>query len=162
MLQHPAESNHPKNTVQLLKLCMPELEIYIGENQQDFFRQLDKQSLNTDTTLVLYPSNNSVELPAPSEFGQAQNTLIFIDASWRKAKKIWLLNPWLHSFASYHINLGVEGSYGIRKTRLKGALSTLEAVSAVLEHQYQINTDPLMTVFSRFKEDWLKFIPRQD
>ncbi len=93
---------------------------------------------NTPNVAVFYPSPESAELEQAPNLG-AVNTLIFIDGTWRKALKLWSLNPWLHTLPTYRMSPSAPSSYGIRKTKQKNGLSTLEAVSYALEHTEKID-----------------------
>jgi len=82
----------------------------------------------------------------------ANHNVIFIDASWRKALKIWKLNPWLQLCSSWHFTNPPDSQYHIRRTTQESSLSTLESVVYVLEHTHNINCMPLLTLFLKMQE----------
>lgn len=123
VLQHPDEVRHPKNTLRLARLCLPEIQVRVGESPQDFADL--PQWIGSRRALLCYPDDTSAALEqvAPPEL------LIFIDATWRKAYKILQLNPWLQALPRCHFDAAPEGDYRLRKTSRAGGLSTLEAIA---------------------------------
>lgn len=149
ILQHPNEAKHAKNTGRLVKLILPETTILTGESEQDFEELKQQVLLAPQGYHVFYPSNKSqglesVEystLPAP------EKTLIFIDATWRKALKMWHQNPWLQSCHQWHFSDTLIGHYAIRKTSVENGVSTLEAVAYALNQCCDHDEQPLLTLF---------------
>ncbi|NVJ62054.1 MAG: DTW domain-containing protein [Gammaproteobacteria bacterium] len=94
-----------------------------------------------------------------------QNTLsqfdsvLLIDASWRKAKKIFHKNPWLHHLPHGQINLTGSSQYLIRKHSNESSLSTLEALMVL----YKVINAPcyqnLNDIFNHFKLRKLASMP---
>jgi len=78
-----------------------------------------------------------------------------LDGTWRKALKLWRLNPWLWTMPAYRINPTQPSSYGIRKTTQANSLSTLEAVSYALKLNESIETDPLNKLQQAMQSHWL-------
>ncbi|MCJ8311564.1 MAG: DTW domain-containing protein [Saccharospirillaceae bacterium] len=159
VLQHPQEAKHHKNTVQLLKLNIPNCQIFMG-NDDDFnlSEHPEFAHLTTKNTLLLYPQTNSVELSSNSiqqDFAHSSNNsqalnLIVIDSNWKKSKKIFLTNPWLHSLKSYHLLLdGSPSIYQIRKKRQAHFRSTLEATVMALNI---LEDYPMKTSFELLKQ----------
>ena len=153
ILQLPSETKHGKNTARLIPLAIESAEIIVGEKPEDF-RCVSELCENNPNAAVFYPSQTSSELEqAPSL--ETINTLIFLDGTWRKALKIWSLNPWLHGIPTYRISSNEPSSYGIRKTKQANSLSTLEAVSYVLELTEQIDSTPLKRLQQAMQAHWL-------
>ena len=88
VLQEKREAKHAKNTVRLLKLAIPEVQIIEVDVEEDLNTSLS--SLKAHSTGVLFPSEQatSIETLSTSELG-AIETLVLIDATWRRAKRIW-------------------------------------------------------------------------
>lgn len=147
VLQHPSEAKHAKNTARLLSLCLPKVQVYVGEFTDDFAQA--RKELNGRSAAVFYPSSQSLALePNQAEYQRHHfDSLIFIDATWRKAYKIWQRNPWLHKLTNWHFSVPPPGSYHIRKTKLPNALSTLEAVAYVLKTGHKVESAPLYQTF---------------
>tara|TARA_B110000881_G_C18340346_1_gene396188 strand:- start:69 stop:659 length:591 start_codon:yes stop_codon:yes gene_type:complete len=151
ILQHPQEAKHHKNTVQLLKLNIPNCQIFMGDDDDfDLSDHPEFSHITPCNTLLLYPQEHSSELSADTvslDFEDFSGELerlnvIVIDSNWKKSKKIFLTNPWLHSLKSYHLTLDESPSiYQIRKKRQAHFRSTLEATVIALNvlEGYPIN-----------------------
>jgi len=79
--------------------------------------------------VVLYPARSSAVLDEQwvRQCGEVRY-MIVIDATWRKAKKIWELNADLHRLTALRLAGGKESNYRIRKEPEKGYLSTVEGI----------------------------------
>ena len=149
ILQHPSEANHAKNTARLINLCLPETLVYCGETEQDF-AELKAMTLKQPQDFALfYPNDQSAKFEARLQNSQPLpfKQLIFIDATWRKAYKMWKLNPWLANIQSFQFESPQQGKYLVRKAPDPQSLSTLEAVAYALEQGYKCDTRPLITLF---------------
>lgn len=124
VLQHPAERDHPKNTLRLARLCLPDIHVLVGETPEDFRTAV--AALSPAKAVLCYPDPTSVALESRQPVA---SQLVFIDATWRKAHKILQLNPWLQQLPRCHFNAAPVGEYRLRKTRRAGGLSTLEAIA---------------------------------
>jgi len=137
VLQHPSETKNSKGSAIIAKLYLQNYQCLSGE---DFS---DNQQLNTliekhsETTFVIYPSEYALSLD--HYLGQVVDgvegggnsrkiNLIFIDATWRKASKIWHLSSNLHSLPCVRLNPETRSNYRIRKVPEDGFLSTIEAI----------------------------------
>ncbi|WP_440053229.1 tRNA-uridine aminocarboxypropyltransferase [Pseudoalteromonas sp. T1lg65] len=157
ILQHPQETKVAKNTAQLLSLQLKNVELVVGESESDF-ANLQKQLQDADTYL-LYPNSNAVALTTKSAASLTINTLILIDATWKKATKIYQLNPWLHKFPSLQLNVSDQSQYTIRKSIHEYSLSTLEATSQFLSLYEQADFSALMRLQSGMVSEQMKFMP---
>lgn len=149
ILQHPTEVKHAKNTTKLISLCVPKVTVLTGE-QPGHFSDLVKQTWqNPDRFALIYPSTESkaLEQNLASFYPPNDLTLILIDATWRKAYKIWQLNTWLQEIPNWHFAEPPVSLYRIRKTRLQGGLSTLEALAHTLRLTEKIDCRPLIDCF---------------
>lgn len=143
ILQHPKEAGHAKNTVRLMRLCLPKTEIYIGENSDDFAEIANEVSQSPERFVLVYPNEHSEDFAPKTDQALRQNkTFILIDATWRKALKMWLLNPWLKPLKSIHFSETMESQYLFRKRKQDFQLSTLEAVHMLLKGD--TDTTPLL------------------
>ncbi|GAA0855191.1 tRNA-uridine aminocarboxypropyltransferase [Aliiglaciecola litoralis] len=162
VLQHPLETKHAKNTARLIKLCVPDCELMVGESAEDFNvlqETIKQQNINAG---VLYPHQHSMALESAKQRADftPPDTLILIDATWRKAHKMWQLNPWLHSLPSWHFEQLPKADYRVRKSQLAHSLSTIEATSHALQHLFNVDTQPLITVFNAMQKNIEQFIPK--
>ena len=161
ILQHPSEKNRAKNTARLVSLVIPDANVVVGESAADFEqikqRLVDRESAGARAA-VLFPSPESTILS--ENFESASNiiqTLILIDGTWRKAKKMWQLNPWLWTLAVFRLEAGSKSRYRIRKGSQAGGLSTLDAVALTLEIVEGADTEPLYKAFEAMQYKWQQF-----
>ena len=90
ILQHPSETGHALNTVSLMKKSFLNLDLFIGE---DFSEDQKLNSLINnykETICLIFPAGNNIVLNSKTE--QKITHLIFIDGTWKKARKIFLLS----------------------------------------------------------------------
>ncbi|MDU0353337.1 tRNA-uridine aminocarboxypropyltransferase [Paraglaciecola aquimarina] len=147
-----------KNTVRLLQLGLKNLQVIQGESAEDFSELAIEVTTAPSQFSLCYPNINSLAIESAfstadksAQFSQ-QHTIIFIDASWRKALKMWHLNPWLQQLTSWHFDNPPEGQYRIRQTKQKNGLSTLEAVTYVLTNTKQVDCSALLTLFLKMQQ----------
>jgi len=159
VLQHPDEVKNAKGTSIIAKLYLKHYQSLQAEDfkQNSVLNELVKNQ--SDKTFVVYPAENSMTLDKWSEergqLGKSRDAgkynLIFIDASWRKAKKIWHSSPNLHRLKGISLTQHKESNYRIRKIPRPGYVSTIEAIAACLgyaeknDEKYQ----PLLHVFDK-------------
>ena len=124
------------------------------------FTELTKSVMrSTQQYHLCYPNTKSIAIETiKTQASSTQteplalgHTLILIDASWRKALKMWHLNPWLHSLNSWHFANPPNNQYQIRHTTQKKSLSTLESVSYVLELIHNVDCSPLYLLFKQMQ-----------
>ena len=156
ILQHPTETKNPKGSAIIAKLYLKNVTIWTGE---DFSRH---KPLNTflenhpESSFLVYPCKTAHRLDKihsinTSGFTKQSLNLIFIDASWRKAKKIWKLSENLHSLPCLQLEPENRSNYRIRKIPGNEYLSTIESIHHCLVH-IENNTNkynPLLDVFNR-------------
>lgn len=154
ILQHPQEANHAKNTARLVQLSLPDTQIIQGENQHDFAHVAQKLCTEPDTYALIYPSDTSEDFESFETRQKVEpfKGLVFIDATWRKAFKMWHLNPWLQQLPAFHLTPQQQGNYQIRKAPSEQSLSTLEAVAQVLEQGCKVNSQPLLRLFESWQQ----------
>ena len=150
VLQHPNEANHAKNSARLIPLCLNNVRIVVGESSDDFSELVQACKSKPEEFAVFYPSEFSEAFEDNIlQFKQQRpDTLIFIDATWRKAYKMWQLNSWLHQLSSWHFVKPPSSRYDVRFTSVKNGLSTLEAVAYTLEAALDLDCSPLYRCFS--------------
>lgn len=85
--------------------------------------------------------------------------LILLDGTWRKAKKMWMLNPWLHDLPSWHFGQPPENQYRMRKTNLEHSLSTLEAAAYGLDCLCHFDSAKLLKLFNAMQTQIERFQP---
>lgn len=152
VLQHPKEGKHAKNTVKLLSLGLIEMSVLQGETPEDWPELVNNVTKNPQRYSLIYPHQLSVPIESIHTEAQkaqcfpANHNVIFIDSSWRKALKIWHLNPWLQLCSSWHFSEPPKNHYHIRHTTQRNSLSTLESVAYVLEYTHKVDCTSLRTL----------------
>lgn len=131
VLQHPSESQHALNTVRLMKKSFLKIDIIIGENFSEH-QELNKIIKDHKETIALiFPAEKSIILN--SLLSKKITHLLFIDGTWKKAHKMYWLSKNLHELDSYSFIPTTPSRYLIRTSKIKNALSTLEASIFALE-----------------------------
>lgn len=158
ILQHPSESKHAKNSARLVKLILPQTQILVGETEEQFARLKQRVIAQPQSFHVIYPSTQSQPMESNlKRFSPASAvTLIFVDATWRKALKMWHLNPWLSLCQQWHFAHPPDGRYQIRKTSVDGGLSTLEAIAYTLKSSFCHDDKALLDLFAAMQSHHLE------
>lgn len=130
VLQHPDETNNPKGSAIIAELGLKQYQRWIGEDfsQHEALNQLLEQKASQ--TVMLFPADQAVELDDAwlAEESREIKYLIVIDATWRKARKIWQLSSNLHAVPAIKFTASRQSDYRIRKIPQEGYLSTIECV----------------------------------
>lgn len=154
ILQHPSEQHHSKNSVRLVKLLMPDVQLWLGESEQELSPLKSYIEASNTPWGCIYPASTSEPITEASP-ALPETNLLFIDATWRKARKIWHLNPWLAALPGYHLPDINSRAYRIRKNHAPHQLSTLEAVAASLSPTTEMQ--PLLDLFEHFQRQVERF-----
>lgn len=162
ILQHPSEVKNAKSTVRLLNLISKNVTIIIGESEQDFAEV--KQHIMSDKSsfAVLFPSDEAIDLDnIESTQTLSLNNLIVIDGTWKKAKKVLMLNPWLNDITKVSFGQELNSEYQIRSTSVNGGLSTIEAVAHSLNKIENCSIAPFIQALNGLKHSFTKRMPDQ-
>lgn len=143
ILQHPTETTHTLGTARIAKLSLDNCEIITGEDFQN-----DKRLISIckrDDTYLVFPTldeqNKKISLKNNST---KPKTLIFLDGTWKKAKKILFSNPFLEDIPRLVLNPEKQSLYTLRKAPKENYISTLEAI---VESIYEVeNKDISLTL----------------
>jgi DTW domain-containing protein YfiP len=158
ILQHPKEAKHAKNTVKLLTLGLENVIVLQGETPADWRDLAQRVAKRPKNYCLFYPHEQSTSFESISspelkeKYFPINHSVIFIDASWRKALKIWHQNSWLQQCNSWHFDNPPDNQYHIRRTSQESSLSTLESVAYVLEHTHNTDCAPLHTLFWKMQQ----------
>jgi DTW domain-containing protein YfiP len=156
ILQHKDEVRHPKGSAIIADLSLQRCLRYVGENFSSHreLNQLLNHHLNK--VFLVFPARHALSLSvfrqsyAMEDDAVRQYVFIFIDASWRKARRIWHLSTNLHPLITIRLDQLEKSNYRIRKEPGPGLVSTLEAIVTLLSclesqpDKYQ----PLLQVFN--------------
>jgi DTW domain-containing protein YfiP len=129
ILQHNNESKHPLGTAKIAQLSLRQCQIHISKVTADHERFI--APILSSKPLLIFPSENSCELESIDT--ETSRPLIFLDATWRKAKRMYLESELLQSLPTAHLNVSNPPAYKIRKSPNPNALSTIEAIAATLQ-----------------------------
>ncbi|MCB5162156.1 tRNA-uridine aminocarboxypropyltransferase [Marinomonas algarum] len=152
VLQDPKERRHAKNTVSLLSLALPSVRCIVIENEQIMVHTLE--SLDRIRWRLVFPSDNALSIESlPASDKRQIEGLIFLDATWRKAKKWYFSYAILQSFQSVCFSFAPAGEYRIRKSPSTQALSTLEACAYAIEQVSNNDMQPLRR-FMQQAQQW--------
>jgi DTW domain-containing protein YfiP len=152
LLQHPTEATHSKGTAIIAQLYLKNITTFSAE---DFSQHAPLDHLLQQykkTSAIVYPDNTAITLAeAINHQDVPVSNLIFIDATWRKAKKIWLSSPKLQQLPCIKLNTTIISNYRIRKAADPSHLSTIEALHYCLHHlePSTANYDKLLDVFDK-------------
>jgi DTW domain-containing protein YfiP len=173
ILQHPSEVKHAKGTAKIVELSLNNCQLLVGEDFCDdaTFTPLIKAK----KSLLLYPNDNAISptqlvahLQQKSQQEAQQNIspsladyqLIVIDGSWKKAYKIFCLNPVLATLPCIGIEVVNESNYRIRKSSRSDSLSTLEAIHSLLTTLEGDKFEGLLTTFNTMVDFQLQSMPK--
>ncbi|WP_163133343.1 tRNA-uridine aminocarboxypropyltransferase [Agarivorans sp. Alg241-V36] len=166
VLQHPSEQQHAKGTAHLACLALGNAQIMVGETEEDFAELKQQVELNPDQFLLIYPSETSQAIEhratsknAASVVADSFPTILLLDGTWRKAKKLWHLNPWLQDLEQFHFDRAPHGQYKIRKTSIDKGLSTIEAIGYALNQLEMFDPTPLVGILRALANQQLSAMP---
>ncbi|MBR8844628.1 MULTISPECIES: tRNA-uridine aminocarboxypropyltransferase [Pseudoalteromonas] len=141
IMQHPSEVKVAKNTAKLLALQLDSFALYVGENTTDFEELIN--FCNGNHVALLYPNSHAKTLTTEHNRAQNLDAIILLDGTWKKATKLYKLNPWLSQLPSFQFDSVNASEYTIRKSKHEYSLSTLEAAAQFLEIVDQCETADL-------------------
>ena len=152
VLQHPDETSNPKGSAIIAELGLKQYQCWVGEDFRLHEGLNELLSKNDSGVIVLYPADNA-ELLSDDRIktsGENIKALLVLDGTWRKAKKIWELNPQLHKLPQYRLPQNHKTEYRIRKAPQEDYLSTLESIVAALRviERSPGAYKPLLTLFT--------------
>jgi DTW domain-containing protein YfiP len=163
---HPKEVNQAKGTLPLLINSLTHSQVIIGE---DFTNNDELNELLQhygEQIALLYPSEQAEKLHTVNEGKSQCKCLILLDATWKKAYRMYQLSSNLHTIKHFSLPEHLTGQYKIRKTMKKNALSTLEACCYALNVLEQDNkklitaNEKLLNKFDQFNQFQLSYRPK--
>ncbi|MGC8119849.1 tRNA-uridine aminocarboxypropyltransferase [Marinobacter sp. VGCF2001] len=158
VLQHPTEVGHAKGTVRVLRQCLEQLEVLVGDTRESFARQGLEQMLSAGRTGLLFPAPDSQ--PVDSSAASNIDQWLVLDGTWRKAAKLLHLNPQLRQLPGFRFADPPESRYRIRKAPRAGQLSTAEAVGHLLQAaEPELDTGPIFRAQEALVNKLLAFVP---
>ncbi len=133
ILQDPDEHRQAKGTAALLARCLSRVELRVGE-------RFDPPA-STSGLVLLYPQTagdatlaTPSRMPTPSDARAvgAPITLIVLDGTWRRSRRLLYENPWLQPLPRLALDAPPPSRYAIRRAQADSQRSTLEACALAL------------------------------
>ena len=121
--QDPDEAKHPLSTAPLLDKSIANCRLIVGD--QCLPEELLGENDFSDVAL-LYPLEGATPLPM-SEARSSVSRVLVLDGTWRKVRRLLLLNPWLKTLPCLSLTPDSESRY-LRQSQVEQGVSTLEAV----------------------------------
>lgn len=150
VLQHEKERHHAKNTVKWLKLVMPSVEVLSVEDDEDLSGKL--KPYPPERWGVLFPNDAAIPVEHVTSWSSTPQGLIVLDATWRKALRMYLSSALLQSYPSYCFQAAPASRYDIRKVSGEQALSTLEAIAYTLSNWMSQDTSAMTSFMYQAQE----------
>lgn len=161
VLQHPSEVKQSKGSVSLLQLSLAQCEVIVGESFADHQRLAEIFKQHGDNIALVYPSENAQQVnflelekpktPAEYDVKTMVKCIVILDGTWKKAYRMFMLNPSLHKLHHLTLPSGIESLYNIRKTKKNNALSSLEACCHILA-RLENNSAKYQPLLESFKD----------
>jgi DTW domain-containing protein YfiP len=138
------------SSVPMLKYILKNYASYVPSSSDDW---KNLEEINSESCVVLYPSESSIPLPEYIETFSKPQTLIVLDGSWVTVQELLYRTPSLHPKRIKHIRLSshqlqnrvsLYHSMGLRKEPAKNFISTAEAIALCL-HSFEPNNPILST-----------------
>lgn len=127
ILQDPDEVSHTKGTAALLARCLTRVELRIGERFE--------VPACPDGLVLLYPHTRGVTATAATAAPEASappTTLVVLDGTWRRSRRLLHRNVWLQSLPRLALDAPPPSRYAVRKAQAETQRSTLEACALAL------------------------------
>lgn len=125
VIQHHQEIRHALGTAIIARLGLSDSR-FIMADDEGF--DIPEELLSP---VLIYPGESAGDIK--DLVGMPPRPLLFLDASWRKSRRLLLASPWLQTLPRYSFESSAPSRYRIRREPSPGQLSTLEAIAGVLE-----------------------------
>ena len=151
ILQDSKEAKHAKNTLPLLCLGLPKVRCVSTQDQVALQKVLSQ--LDTSEWYLIFPCDDAIAIESVANSPVSHiKGIILLDATWRKAKKMYWIEPLLHAFTAVRFTQPPAGKYVIRKSPNAESLSTLEACAYAIEQISGGNMQPLREFMIKAQE----------
>lgn len=145
--QHPKERLHALNTARIAALSLSHCDIYNGNSIESCPELLER--IERDKPSLLFPCSNATTITAEqsAQKNKPPQSILLLDATWRKAKRAYLESPTLQSLPTLSYTPEQANRYRLRKSPNAESQSTLEAIYfclTALEQQAEAYYEPLL------------------
>lgn len=157
ILQHPAEARHALGTARIAALGLRQCTLALSEQAnapQPF-------ATAVPSPVLIYPGPTSLPL---HELAHApRRPLLFIDATWRKSRRMLMENAWIEALPRYGLPSPPRSRYRIRREPNPEAISTLEAIVHCLGYLEGDSTryHPLLALMDRLVDEQITHMGRE-
>jgi len=135
IIQDVREARHAIGTARIAALSLTDCSLTPVDPERPVPDTLT--DWQTGDPVLIYPDARAQPITALKEL--TARPLIFIDASWRRSRRILHSMPSLRQLPAYQLSPDAVSRYRIRKQPQASALSTLEAIVSCLQ---QLESDP--------------------
>lgn len=164
MLMYHAEYYKPSNTGQLI--CDAVRDNYAFRWQRTELEPALKVVLEDPKwyPIIIFP-HDSLEperklnkIPGSSVLAGKRPLLIFLDGTWRQAKKMFIKSPYLDKFPVLEVSGIDKGEYMLRESYHEHHLSTVEVAQAILAQSGEGEAaDRLGQLFKTFRDSYKEY-----
>jgi DTW domain-containing protein YfiP len=164
MLMYHAEYYKPSNTGQLICDVIKDNHAFRWQRTE---LEPVLQQLLTDSTwypIIIFPHDNvEVErqiqqVPKALELKGKRPLLIFLDGTWRQAKKMFVKSPYLSQIPVLQVSNIAKGNYQLREAYHDHHLSTVEVAAEIFKQVGEDEiADNLNHLFDVFKQGYKEF-----
>jgi DTW domain-containing protein YfiP len=147
VVMHHVELRKTTNTGRLAARMLEGAEVRVrGERQQ-----APRAELPEGRKLVLFPSDDAVEL-SPALASESDRVVLLVpDGNWTQARRALRRDPDLKSALPVALPPGPASSYGLRRHPREGGLCTLEAIARALAVLGEVEAErALLASFDEF------------
>ena len=137
ILKHPSEEKRSLTTVPLLQMSLSPscCHVFVGVSFNVKPPEALSHIINTHQCFLVFPSPAAKSITEVIPTGAQNCAFILLDASWRKARGLYTKNyGWLSKLQSVKLQKSQLSDYVIRTQPNDECVSTLEAVSLVLDY----------------------------
>lgn len=111
--------------------------------------------------VIIFPHDNVTpdrqlqQLPDKVTRQGKRPLFIFLDGTWRQAKKMFIKSPYLHSYPVLQLNEPNKGEYQLREAYHEHHLSTVEvAIALFRDNQEPVMAERLELLFQQFQSGY--------
>jgi DTW domain-containing protein YfiP len=164
MLMYHAEYYKPSNTGQLI--CDVIKDNFAFRWQRTELESELEQLLTSELwyPIIVFPHDNvEVErqiqqVPEKLELGGKRPLLVFLDGTWRQAKKMFVKSPYLAKLPVLQVSHKAKGDYQLREAYHDHHLSTVEVAAEIFRQVGELTmAENLTHLFQVFRDNYKEF-----
>lgn len=164
MVMYHAEYFKPSNTGQLICDAVQDNFAFRWQRTEIVPELMALLADPTWYPIVIFPHDNVEkdvqihQVPSVDELSGRRPLLVFLDGTWRQAKKMYIKSPYLQSFPVLQISGIEKGAYQLRESQHDHHLSTIEVATEIFMQNKEVTiADNLKYLFQTFKAGYKEF-----